>query len=487
MLLSLMIYVVTVSLLLAAAAWAFERAVRVFAFPTRWIWVVAMTASLGYTLVAILLPPAAALSPGAAAATPLDALLSPVIGSITQFADPTPAGVSLDTLLGASWAVLTLMVVAVLLRAHLRLRADRLSWTQQELEGREVLVSEDLGPGVVGWIQSAIVMPRWAFGMSPQEQELMLRHEAEHCRAGDTRVAGAALLLLTLLPWNLPLLWQVHRLRLAIEIDCDHRVLHRSADVKRYARLLVEIGARGTASRLSALAFARPIPSIERRILAMTDTRDAPRYMRTVGLALLAALPVVASCEVEQPPMAPASPAAGDADAPIVQVEPQPSQQGPTADPEETAVQAADVEAIEAELRALRAARAADQSGDVVPAQVEPQEIRPQDAAAIQAGPVFTPMTVRPEIRNRPGVVAALMTEYPAMLRDAAIEGTVQLWLYISETGQVLDSRVSKSSGRVEFDQAALRVAAVFRFTPAMNRDEPTQVWIQVPITFQVR
>ena len=486
MLLSLMIYVLTVSLLLVLAAWAFERAVRVFAFPTRWIWAGAMIGSFAYTLIGILRPRAAALSSGGAAATPLDALLSPVIGSITQFADPTPTGVGLDTLLGAGWVVLTLAVVAVLVRAHLRLRSDRSTWTRRELDGREVMVSEDLGPGVVGLIRSAIVMPRWAFRMSPKKQELMLQHEAEHCSAGDTRVAGIALLLVTLLPWNLPLWWQVHRLRLAIEIDCDHRVLHRSADVKRYARLLVEIGARGTASRLSALAFARPMPSIERRILAMTDTRD-PRYLRTGGLTLLAALLVVASCEVEQPPVAPANPAAGDANPSIVQVEPPASQPEPTADPVETAVQTADVEAVEAELRALRARRAADQSGDVAPAQAEPQEVRPEDAAAIQAGPVFTPMTVRPEIRNRPDVIAALMREYPAALRDAAIGGTVEVWFFISDEGGVVDRRISKSSGQPQFDAAALRVADVFRFTPAMNRDEPTQVWIQVPITFQVR
>ena len=127
----------------------------------------------------------------------------------------------------------------------------------------------------------------------------MLRHEGEHCDAGDSRVAGLSLLLLTLFPWNFPLWWQVHRLRAAIEIDCDRRVVHRSGDVKRYAALLVEIGARRTASRWGALAFARPIPLIERRILAMTDTRD-PRYMRMAGLTLFALLLVVASCQVEQ-------------------------------------------------------------------------------------------------------------------------------------------------------------------------------------------
>ena len=437
MLLNLMVYVMTVSLLLGLAAWVFERAVRVFAFPTRWIWAAAMAGSLGYTLVAILRPPTATVTLDPAVVTPLDALLIPVIGSITQFAGPTPAGFSLDTILGTGWVFLTLAVVAVLLRAHLLLYSDRSTWTQSELDGRKVLVSEDLGPGVVGWIKSAIVMPRWAFRMSPHQQELMLRHEAEHCNAGDVRVVGAALLLLMLLPWNLPLWWQVHRLRLAIEIDCDHRVLHRSTDVKRYALLLVEIGARGTASGLSALAFARPIPSIERRILVMTDTRS-PRYLRTVGLVLLAALLVVASCEVEQPPTAAEDPTIGPTDPPIARVEP------PTA-------------------------------------QAEPQEVRPED------GPVFTPMTVRPEITNREEVTDLLMSEYPAALREAGIGGGAVVWFLVSAGGMVEDTRVSQTSGQTQFNEAALRVARAIRFTPAMNRDEPVAVWIEVPITFRAQ
>jgi len=499
MLLSLMVYVITVSLLLALAAWAFERAVRVFAFPTRWIWVGAMAGSVGYTLVAGLRPTAFSRPLGTVVATPLDALLVPLVGSIMRVADASPSGIGLDTLLGAVWVVLTLAVATVLLRAQLRLRSDRSTWTPAELDGRDVLVSEDLGPGVVGWIRSVIVMPRWAFRMPPQERELMLQHEGEHCNAGDTRVAGLALLFLTLLPWNLPLWWQVHRLRLAIEIDCDHRVLHRSADVKRYARLLVEIGARGTAARLSALAFARPIPSIERRILAMTDTRD-PRYVRMAGLILLSALLVVVSCEVERPTTtavdgmpSEADPPAAQAELPAIEEDPSAVQEEPPASQAEpVAEQAGDVEALLAEMRALIEAdrRAleelvADSPRDVAPSQAEPQEISPENRAAIQAGPVFTPMTVRPEIRNRTEIQGALMREYPVTLRDSGIGGTVVLWLYLSDEGVVLDRRLSGSSGQAQLDQAALRVVGVFQFTPAMNRTEPVAVWIKVPITFQ--
>ena len=70
--------------------------------------------------------------------------------------------------------LLTLAAAAVLVRAHMQLRSDRSSWAPSEVDGRDVLVSEDLGPGVVGWIRSVIVMPRWALRMPRQEREKII-------------------------------------------------------------------------------------------------------------------------------------------------------------------------------------------------------------------------------------------------------------------------------------------------------------------------
>ena len=106
--------------------------------------------------------------------------------------------------------------------------------------------------------------------------------------------------------------------------------------------------------------------------------------------------------------------------------------------------------------------------------------------ADLSAAPVFTPMTVRPEIRNSGEVEAALMRLYPPLLRNAGIGGQVVVWFFISEEGTVLDRRVSQSSGYAQLDEAALKVAGVFLFTPALNRDQIVQVWIQLPIKFQV-
>ena len=140
----------------------------------------------------------------------------------------------------------------------------------------------------------------------------------------------------------------------------------------------------------------------------------------------------------------------------------------------------------------------------VAPVQTQSQEISPEDLAAIQAGPWFTPMTVRPEILNGLEARDALIRVYPPDLRDAGIGGTVGVWFYISDVGRVLHRQIHESSGYEELDQAALEVAAVFQFTPAMNprqvqnpvplsqpviriREVPIAVWIAIPIKFAAR
>ena len=121
------------------------------------------------------------------------------------------------------------------------------------------------------------------------------------------------------------------------------------------------------------------------------------------------------------------------------------------------------------------------------PVEVLPPPPTDDGGVDLLANPVFTPMTVHPEIRNRREVQAALMREYPPLLRNAGIGGTVIVWFFISEEGQVLDRRVARSSGHVPLDEAALQVADIFKFSPALNRENIVQVWIQLPIAFEVR
>jgi protein TonB len=100
--------------------------------------------------------------------------------------------------------------------------------------------------------------------------------------------------------------------------------------------------------------------------------------------------------------------------------------------------------------------------------------------------PSFTPHTVRPELTNGEEVQRALIREYPPMLRDAQIGGTVVVWLFIDTNGVVENSKVQTPSGYPMLDAAALAVANTMRFTAAMNRDQKVPVWVSIPITFRV-
>jgi len=102
----------------------------------------------------------------------------------------------------------------------------------------------------------------------------------------------------------------------------------------------------------------------------------------------------------------------------------------------------------------------------------------------LSAQPTFTPYTVKPDIKNRSEVQRALEREYPPLLRDAGIGGTVLVWFFINEEGRVEQTQVRESSGQRALDQAALDVADVMEFTPALNRDKRVPVWISLPITF---
>ena len=105
----------------------------------------------------------------------------------------------------------------------------------------------------------------------------------------------------------------------------------------------------------------------------------------------------------------------------------------------------------------------------------------------LSAAPTFTPFTVAPSILNRTDVMRAMEREYPPLLRDAGIGGTVKVYFFIDENGRVGDRRIDESSGHQALDDAAMAVAEIYQFSPALNRDKKVPVWVSFSITFQVR
>jgi periplasmic protein TonB len=108
-------------------------------------------------------------------------------------------------------------------------------------------------------------------------------------------------------------------------------------------------------------------------------------------------------------------------------------------------------------------------------------------AEDLSRAPTFTPMTVRPELQNTREIQRALERNYPPLLRDAGIGGTPVVWFFIDENGRVLRTQLSKSSGYDALDAAAIQVANMMQFSPALNRDKRVQVWVEIPIVFTAR
>ena len=110
----------------------------------------------------------------------------------------------------------------------------------------------------------------------------------------------------------------------------------------------------------------------------------------------------------------------------------------------------------------------------------------PTEGANPADRPSFIPFDTAPVLLNPAEVQDLLQREYPRALREANIEGRVELWLYVNEEGVVENSEVRTSSGNALLDEAAGKVAPHIRFSPAMSRDRVTAVWVRLWVEFQV-
>jgi TonB family protein len=556
-----------VAAVLTAGAWVWESAARWRGRAARWGWLCALGGSV--TLPFLLrLKPAESWREAVPAVVRLDALTVPA-------AEVTGARLGASDVAIAVWVALSAAVVAYMVVLLLRLAHARRVWRPSEVEGAAVLVSRDTGPAAVGIRRGVVVVPSWALELDGDLRRLMLLHEHEHVRAGDPRVLLGGLALLAVMPWQ-PLVWlQFLRLRNAVELDCDGRVLRRGVDPARYGSLLLEIGQRRGGGGLVLATFAEPRAFLEQRIrrIAEWPLRRRPLRASLLSVAALALFSsaLLARVRVESAGSAVAR-ESGVLEAPGVAGEPvamralavdtpppvpttrpdprqtpytvAPSLQNPAAVvklmeeryPQQlreagTGGTASVWVLVDEHGRATRvqlaqssghtaldnAALAVARTMEFTPAQDEQRAVpawielplgfgplghsvtapgleyrrgaQParRQAAEIPDAPTFTPMTVRPELVNAGDVQRALIRNYPPVLRDAGIGGTAVVWFYIDEDGTVRKTQMSKSSGYPALDEAALRVAAAMQFSPARNRDRIVPVWVEIPIMFTAR
>jgi beta-lactamase regulating signal transducer with metallopeptidase domain len=147
-----------------------------------------------------------------------------------------------------------------------------------------------------------IVVPRWLTRFSPGEQELVIAHERSHLDAHDAQLLTIAICLLICMPWNLVLWWQRRRrLRLAIEIDCDARVLSLGYPVARYSETLIAVGERQSARHAMEMAAFGSKSLLEQRIHNMLRTKTRHARVWAMALACLGAGLTICAAEVAPP------------------------------------------------------------------------------------------------------------------------------------------------------------------------------------------
>jgi hypothetical protein len=191
-----------------------------------------------------------------------------------------PTSPELDRVFLGVAAVLAATGIAVLISSYRRLARRRRSWRATTIEGVPTLISRSIGPAVVGYLHPAIVLPAWVASMDDRRRRLVIMHEQEHLNAKDNQLLGIATLVVTLMPWNAALWWQLRRLRQGVELDCDRRVLTRAPDAERYGELLIEMGQRASMGEFALAAFAESSSFLERRIRSIFASR--PQRARLV-------------------------------------------------------------------------------------------------------------------------------------------------------------------------------------------------------------
>jgi TonB family protein len=89
------------------------------------------------------------------------------------------------------------------------------------------------------------------------------------------------------------------------------------------------------------------------------------------------------------------------------------------------------------------------------------------------------------EVDKEPTVLSKKEPVYPEAAKKAGTEGKVWAKIWVDKKGMPRNVTILKSDAEV-FNKAVLDAAYGFRFTPALIKDKPVDVWVSVPFMFKL-
>jgi beta-lactamase regulating signal transducer with metallopeptidase domain len=301
MIAAFMLYATLVAVICAAAAWLAERACAHLGGARRLPWAIGMIVSVAIPLASLAPPEIGAGAAGGVAAVAAAPATSPPTTIFNVAVARIPARPALDSGLAIAWAGLSAAILAIYLLSAWRLWRRARHWPTLQFDRGQVWIAEDLGPAVFGLLRNRVILPRWMVTAPQTTLRLALAHERQHASARDPALHAAALALVMVFPWNLALLWQMRRLRFALEVDCDARVLSLGTDPAEYGEALLAVSQRESQAPAGAIALIERASQLERRIDIMTTTAHRHRaWIATASLVLSGAC-VFAAAAVEAP------------------------------------------------------------------------------------------------------------------------------------------------------------------------------------------
>ena len=411
------------ALLLSIAAFCVERILRMIGRPTRSPWAVALVLGVAWPLMAPL-----ALAPPQNTTSGIPLIIS--VGDMSpaaMIAAQLPSQLTVweqraATLLLVVWIGLSaLMLVRLLIAARVLARVTRTA-KHVQVDGESVLVTESLGPAVIGLWTPKVAVPEWFLQLDGSLRAMVLRHEREHCNSHDPQLVWLASLSVALMPWNLGVWFLSRRLRLALEIDCDARTLRRDIDTTKYGRLLLLIAQRQSSYPLASM-LAESTSHLSQRITAMQMLPLRKPVVRVVLFAGIAAGAIAVACSPRV-----ASDLTGPGDKPV----------------------------------------------SATAAKLEAQKMGP--------GAVYFESQVEIPVAPAPGSSGPI---YPAELKANGIEGTVLAMFVVNEQGlpEVASFKVLRADDP-RFAESVRTALPNMRFISAKVGGRPVKQLVQQPFSF---